>query len=144
MSRFTDTMQEIAALSTEERVGLAAASYMKLLPALRQIDERNHGLTLLCAIFGTAAGADGVLNAAESALIRAIVKAEGLELTHEDVTALVTASTRQDGYEMIRRLASILPAEEQSALATLVAVVSAIDGIVAPEELTYIESLIGL
>ena len=143
MSSFTDAMQEIVNLSEEEKVRLAGNSFLSLMPHLAQFDEKNKGLTLVLAIFGASAGADGKLTHSEVALIRAITNAIGMKLSDENVLELVKASTKEDGYKMISSLSGILDDEGRASLITLVASICAIDDTLSKEELAFIASLLG-
>lgn len=142
MASFNDTLQQIVNLSTEEKVGLAATSYLKILPLLKEVDSKTNGMTLLCAILGSAAGADGKLNSAETALIQAILKAEGLELDSGDVKQLVQSSTRDDVVNVVRKLAGIMSSEQQAALVALAAAMCSIDDKISRDEVAYIAGLL--
>ena len=142
MSSFTDAMQEIVNLSDENKVKLAGGSFLELMRPLAEFDKEYKGLRLILPIFGASAGADGKLTSSESALIRAITSAVGLELSEEKVLDLVKTSTRQETYDMMTSLSKVLDNDGRAALVHLVAALCAIDDKMSKEELALIASLL--
>ncbi len=142
MSTFSETMQKIVNLSDEEKVGLAATSYLKIMPVLKAVDTKTNGMVLLCAILGSAAMADGKINPKEHALISAILSAENLELSTDQVTELIRNSSGTNVRELVQKLSSAMNAEQKAALVSLVAAVSSIDDTISKDELSYIVDLI--
>ena len=142
MRTLQDTLRSIINLPQEKKVRLAADSYLKILPLLRRIDADSHGIWLLCAILGSAAGADSVISPAETALVRAILQAEGLAADDEAVEDIVSRSSGMKAHEMIRKLAGIMNPEERAALVTLIGAVCAIDDSISLEEFEYIDSVL--
>lgn len=142
MSTLKDTLQSIVNLPQDKKVSLAADSYLKLMPLLDRIDPDSHGLSLLCAILGSAAAADEQIRTPEAALIRAILDAVGVKTSDEMVEQIVRRSSGSDAHEMLQALAGIMQAEDHAALITLVGAVCAIDDSISLEEYEYIDSLL--
>ena len=66
MRTLKDTLQSMVNLPQDKKVSLAAESYLKILPLLKRYDADSHGISLLCAILGSAAGADKQLGVGHS------------------------------------------------------------------------------
>lgn len=142
MRTLKDTLQSMVNLPQDKKVSLAAESYLKILPLLKRYDADSHGISLLCAILGSAAGADKQISPSESALIRAILQEGGLSADSETVEQIVSRSSGSKAHEMIRTLASVMSAEDHAALVTLVACVCAIDNSILLEEYQYLDRLL--
>ncbi len=139
---FSEAMQKIVNLSDREKVKLAGDSFVSLMPHLMAIDKDHKGLGLFLPIVGASAGADGKLNNREIALILAITKSIGMDLTEEQVLEIVKSSTRQETYDMMRSLSNVLVDDGRPALINLVASLCAIDDAMSKEELGLIASLL--
>ncbi len=142
MSEFTDLLQNIVNESTETKVSMAAKSLSALLPTLRKIDEDNKGMFLMSCIFGTAASADGTYSMEEIALIGAIFKAAGAEMSDDKIKSLLTTFGDEDCKKLVTKLAGALNQDDHANLVMLVAAICSIDDTIKADEVRFIKDLL--
>ena len=138
---FKDALQQSVNLSTEAKLKMAVDSYVQLLPVLAKIDSDNNGAGLVCAIIGSAVGADGKISPEENAFVKALFKAHKVELSDEQVRNLVQNHSGDDWRDMIAKLAGILNNESKAHLALLCAAICAIDDTITREEAQFLAGI---
>ena len=139
---FSETLQAIVNLSDERKIKTAVDAYVTLLPVLKKFDKENDGLVLIFSIFGGAAGADGQLNSAERALIKALLSGvNGADVDDDWVLRMVREYSDSDTYEIVHELNKHLNDDQQAALVALVAAICSIDDRIDSNEVAFIRDL---
>ena len=138
---FQETLQQIVNLPTETKLKMAVDSYVELLPVLAKIDTDNNGAALVCAIIGSAVGADGKISAEENAFVKALFKAHKVDLTDEQVETLVKNHSGDDWRSLISKLAHALDSKSKANLALLCAAICAIDDTITRDEAAFLAGI---
>lgn len=142
MATFRETLQGLVNMSEEGKIRCAVESYVSLLPKLREYDEESNGAILFLSIVSTAVAADGTFSAKEKMLVSALFKAQGLEMSDQEMVGLVKNASGQKGYELIQSLSKVLDGESRANLVLFIASICAIDDTISKEEIAYLESLL--
>jgi uncharacterized membrane protein YebE (DUF533 family) len=123
----------------------ALESFSTLLPTFEKYDKKNEGMELLLSVIGTAIAADGVLSPKEQELINTLLDSCGYVLPEEEMVKLLRNAAKEDVKKKIRAFDDLLEAKEEGQfgnLRLLIAAIIAIDGDVADEEVSFLESLL--
>ena len=142
MASLRDTMQKMVNLSEDAKLDIILENCQELMPTLRKMDSKTHGLVFLAAIMSTAITADGKLHVKEAAIFKALMKAVGVTMSDEEVVKMIVSMGKQGTYDAVKALANALDANKKANLVMMVAGICSLDDRVSPEELSYIDDLI--